>query len=264
MRAACEHIKAVAGQAPFGRIYKLRNTIRTYMRQIILDTETTGLSPQAGHRIIEIGALEMLNRRLTGKKFHYYLNPDRDIDYGAQKIHGITRSFLADKPRFKEVAHDLLAFIKNAELIIHNASFDINFLNYELALLDKNLGNIEDYAQVLDSLSVARKKHPNQKNSLDALSKRYEIDNFDRELHGALLDAQILAQVYLAMTGGQADLSLEVSEQSQRAQTAQEGVQHGSLDFKVVYANSEELAAHTHYLQKIKEANSGQCLWLQD
>lgn len=234
------------------------------MRQIVLDTETTGLSPQAGHRVIEIGALEMVNRRLTGKQFHYYLNPDRDIDYGAQKVHGITRTFLEDKPRFAQIVHELIDFIRGSELIIHNATFDINFLNYELALVDKTLGIVEDYAQVLDSLIIARKKHPNQKNSLDALSKRYEIDHFDRDLHGALLDSQILAQVYLAMTGGQADLSLVVDE----VQTVSH-IEHLTHDlsqqpFKIIYADSTELALHEQYLQKIKEANRGQCLWLQD
>lgn len=233
------------------------------MRQIILDTETTGLSTQSGHRIIEIGAIELINRRITGKKFHYYLNPDRDVDYGAQKIHGITRAFLSDKPRFNTIAHELLTFIRNAELIIHNASFDIGFLNYELALFDKTLGIIEDYAQVTDSLILARKKHPNQKNSLDALSKRYEVDHFDREFHGALLDARILAQVYLAMTGGQSALTLEIVNHTQDTQT-QQSMNKTNHSFIVIQANNEELAAHEKYLNKIKEANGGQCLWLQD
>lgn len=234
------------------------------MRQIVLDTETTGLSPQAGHRVIEIGALELMNRRLTGKQFHFYLNPDRDIDYGAQKVHGLTRAFLSDKPRFAEVAHELLDFIRDAELIIHNAPFDVGFLNYELSLFDQTLGTVENYAQILDSLTVARKKHPNQKNSLDALSKRYEIDHFDRDLHGALLDARILAQVYLAMTGGQADLSLELTQSPQRAHGAHEMMHHHAKPFKVIHADAEELAAHEQYLQKIKEANGGKCLWIQD
>ncbi len=234
------------------------------MRQIVLDTETTGLSPQAGHRVIEIGAIEMINRRITGKQFHYYLNPDRDIDYGAQKVHGLTRAFLADKPRFSDIAHALLDFVRDAELIIHNASFDIGFLNYELSLLDKTLGVVENYAEVTDSLSLARKKHPTQKNSLDALSKRYEIDqHIERDLHGALLDARILAQVYLAMTGGQADLSLEV-ETSKAKHSAPEITRVDAQTFKVIHADPEELAAHAQYLQKIKEANRGQCVWLQD
>ncbi|MGA2655485.1 MAG: DNA polymerase III subunit epsilon [Gammaproteobacteria bacterium] len=234
------------------------------MRQIVLDTETTGLSPEAGHRIIEIGALEMVNRRLTGKQFHYYLNPDRDIDYGAQKVHGITRAFLKDKPRFAEIAHELLAFIRNAELIIHNAPFDIGFLNYELALFDKTLGVVNDYAEVIDSLILARKQHPNQKNSLDALTKRYEIDCFDRELHGALLDAKILAQVYLAMTGGQADLSLEIDQPQKIVHRAKDLTQNNEQTYKIIYADETELATHQQYLQTIKEANRGKCVWLQD
>ncbi len=234
------------------------------MRQIVLDTETTGLSPEAGHRIIEIGALELINRRLTGKQFHYYLNPDRDVDYGAQKVHGLTRAFLKDKPRFPEIVREFLAFIRDAELIIHNAPFDIGFLNYELSLHDKSLGIISDYAQVLDSLVLARKQHPNQKNSLDALSKRYEIDCFDRELHGALLDSKILAQVYLSMTGGQADLSLELEESSKVIVENKEQAEQQHQPFKVIYADTTELAIHEQYLQKIKEANRGQCVWLQD
>jgi DNA polymerase-3 subunit epsilon len=234
------------------------------MRQIVLDTETTGLSTEAGHRIIEIGALELVNRRLTGKQFHYYLNPDRDVDYGAQKVHGLTRSFLKDKPRFSDIAHEFLAFIRDSELVIHNAPFDIGFLNYELYLYDKSLGIISDYAQVVDSLILARKQHPNQKNSLDALSKRYEIDCFDRELHGALLDSKILAQVYLAMTGGQANLSLELEESTQVFSDNKEYAQQQYQPFKVIYADTTELAMHEQYLQKIKEANRGQCVWLQD
>lgn len=234
------------------------------MRQIVLDTETTGLSPEAGHRIIEIGALELVNRRLTGKQFHYYLNPDRDVDYGAQKVHGLTRSFLKDKPRFSEIVKEFIAFIRDAELIIHNAPFDIGFLNYELSLIDKSLGIVSDYAQVVDSLVLARKQHPNQKNSLDALSKRYEIDCFDRELHGALLDSKILAQVYLAMTGGQADLSLEIEETSKAAHIDKNILQTKQQPLKVIYAQAEELVMHEHYLQKIKEASRGQCVWLQD
>ncbi|MFA6037274.1 MAG: DNA polymerase III subunit epsilon [Legionellales bacterium] len=234
------------------------------MRQIVLDTETTGLSPEAGHRIIEIGALEMVNRRLTGKQFHYYLNPDREVDYGAQKVHGLTRAFLSDKLRFAEIVDELLVFIKGAELIIHNAPFDVAFLNYELSLHDKKLGKVEDHAQILDSLVLARKKHPNQKNSLDALSKRYEIDCFDRELHGALLDSRILAQVYLAMTGGQADLSLDIEESSVQTQQQHKIIRQADQTFAVIYAQEEELQLHAQYLQKIKEANRGQCLWLQD
>jgi DNA polymerase III subunit epsilon len=233
------------------------------MRQIVLDTETTGLSPQAGHRIIEIGAIELINRRFTGKQFHYYLHPDREIDYGAQKVHGITLDFLADKPRFPEISAALIEFIRGAELIIHNASFDIGFLNYELSRINKRLGGIDDYAQVTDSLTLARKKHPGQKNSLDALAKRYQITHFERDLHGALLDAQILAQVYLAMTGGQDDLSLDMGITEPVVKTI-EVIHSREADYAVIYADAEESNAHEAYLQKIKEASRGKCVWLQD
>ncbi len=234
------------------------------MRQIVLDTETTGLSPQAGHRIIEIGAVELINRRLTGRQFHYYLHPDREIDYGAQKVHGITLEFLADKPRFHEITDAFLEFIRDAELIIHNATFDTAFINAELTRVSKKLGAIEDYAQILDTLPLARKKHPGQKNSLDALVKRYEVEHFARDLHGALLDAQILAQVYLAMTGGQADLSFEMASAPDTRGESLTPTQNAS-DYTVIYADAEELIAHEQLLKKIKkEAQHGQCLWLQE
>src|SRR5690606_3445463 len=175
------------------------------MRQIILDTETTGLEPAEGHRIIEIGCVEMVSRRLTGNNFHRYLQPDREIDSAAIEVHGITNEFLADKPRFSDVVQEFLAFVKGAELIIHNAAFDVGFINHELRKVNPALGKIEDHCTILDTLIMARKMHPGQRNSLDALCKRYEIDNSHRELHGALLDAEILGDVYLAMTGGQTD-----------------------------------------------------------
>ena len=178
------------------------------MRQIVLDTETTGLDPAQGHRVIEIGCIEIENRRLTGRHFHCYLNPDREIDEGAVQVHGITSSFLADKPRFRKVAADFLQFVSEAELIIHNAPFDIGFLNCELKLAGGQYGRLEDYCSVVDTLTMARKKHPGQRNSLDALCKRYEVDNSQRDLHGALLDAEILADVYLLMTGGQTSFQL--------------------------------------------------------
>ena len=173
-------------------------------RQVVLDTETTGLNPQEGHKIIEIGCVELLNRRLTGKRFHVYINPDRLIDAGAIEVHGITNEFLQDKPRFNEVAQDFIAFIRDSELIIHNAPFDVGFINHELSFLDGNNATVTDYSRVFDTLAYARKKHPGQRNSLDALCKRYGIDNSHRDLHGALLDAEILADVFLLMTGGQA------------------------------------------------------------
>ena len=170
-------------------------------RQVVLDTETTGLNPQEGHRVIEIGCVELINRRITRNHFHVYINPGRTIDAGAIEVHGITNEFLKDKPLFKSIAEDFIAFIQGAEVIIHNAPFDVGFLNHEFHLLPKKLGQMEDYSTVFDSLVFARKKHPGQRNSLDALCKRYNIDNSHRQLHGALLDAEILAEVYLLMTG---------------------------------------------------------------
>ena len=172
------------------------------MRQVVLDTETTGLDVADGHRVIEIGAVEIINRSVTDHYYHQYLNPEREIDAGAQEVHGISLEFLSDKPKFKDVHHDFLEFIGDSELIIHNAPFDVGFLNHELNCIKHKLNNIEDVCSVFDTLIYARKMHPGQRNSLDALCKRYEIDNSHRELHGALLDAQILADVYLAMTGG--------------------------------------------------------------
>lgn len=181
------------------------------MRQIVLDTETTGLEVSLGHRIIEIGCVELINRRVTDNHWHFYINPDREIDSGAFDVHGISNEFLQDKHRFHELADNFLGYIEGAQLVIHNASFDIGFLNYELSLLGDPLRRIEDSCSVLDTLVMARQKHPGQKNNLDALCKRYEIDNSHRSVHGALLDARILADVYLVMTGGQTSLGLEAS-----------------------------------------------------
>jgi len=182
------------------------------LRQVVLDTETTGLEPSEGHRVIEIGCVEVIGRRLTGNTYHQYLNPDRAIDDGAMEVHGITNEFLEDKPRFNQIAPAFLEFIKGSQLIIHNAAFDIGFLNHELKICDQKFGSTygktEDYSSVLDTLLLARKMHPGQRNSLDALCRRYEIINTHRELHGALLDSEILADVYLAMTGGQTKLIL--------------------------------------------------------
>ena len=179
------------------------------MRHVILDTETTGLEPSEGHRIIEIGCLELVHRRPSGRRFHRYLNPDRPVDAGAVEVHGLDDRFLADKPRFHEVVDEFLDFIRGAELVIHNAPFDVGFLNAELARLGPQWGAVEDYAGVTDTLAQARTLHPGQRNSLDALCKRYQVDNSGRELHGALLDAELLAEVYLAMTGGQGSLGLD-------------------------------------------------------
>jgi DNA polymerase-3 subunit epsilon len=179
------------------------------MRQVILDTETTGLEPSDGHRIIEIGCVELVNRRITGNTYHQYIQPDRVIDAGAREVHGITDQFLADKPRFADIAGEFLTFIRGAELVIHNAPFDVGFINHEFALLGKSVGSVSEHCTIVDTLAIARRLHPGQRNNLDALCKRYQIDNSQRDLHGALLDAEILADVYLAMTGGQATLSLD-------------------------------------------------------
>ena len=182
------------------------------MRQIVLDTETTGLEVSQGHRIIEIGCVELINRRVTGNHWHYYFNPGREVDAGAYEVHGISNEFLADKPRFVELAGEFYEYVKGAELIIHNAAFDVGFLDYELGQPELEFAPLEQSCRVLDTLLLARQKHPGQKNNLDALCKRYDIDNSQRSLHGALLDARILADVYLAMTGGQTSLGLDAEQ----------------------------------------------------
>jgi DNA polymerase III subunit epsilon len=232
------------------------------MRQVVLDTETTGLEPSQGHRIIEIGCIELINRRLTGNRYHQYVQPERDIDDAAVEIHGITDEFLADKPRFIDIAEDFLGFIKGAELIIHNAPFDVGFINRELQLLGENFGQLIDYCSVLDTLDQARKFHPGQRNNLDALCKRYGIDNSQRELHGALLDAEILADVYLAMTGGQVSLSLEGIRDVDSSKNAKiSRISDDRPPLPVIRANSEELMAHKHYLQVMVNNNGGICIW---
>ena len=183
------------------------------MRQIVLDTETTGLEVSQGHRIIEIGCVELQNRRVTGNHWHHYFNPQREIDAGAYEVHGISNDFLQDKPLFAELAAEFYEYVRGAELIIHNASFDVGFLNHELSLPESSLAPLEDNCGILDTLILARRKHPGQKNNLDALCKRYDIDNSQRSLHGALLDARILADVYLAMTGGQTSLGLDAEQE---------------------------------------------------
>ena len=232
------------------------------MRQVVLDTETTGLETSQGHRIIEIGCVEVLNRRLTQKRFHQDLKPDREIDAGAMEVHGLTNEFLADKPRFAEVADEFLAFIRDAELIIHNAPFDVGFINYELSRLGAHYGQLSDYCTVLDTLAHARRLHPGQRNSLDALCKRYTIDNSHRELHGALLDAEILADVYLAMTGGQASLLLDAARDAASLVAAE--VQRLSASrppLRVVRADETELAEHMNYLQFIAKKSGAASVW---
>ena len=230
-------------------------------RQIVLDTETTGLEPSQGHRIIEIGCVEVINRRLTHNHWHHYLNPDRKIDAGAFDVHGISNEFLQDKPRFSELVDDFLDYIRGAELIIHNAPFDIGFLNHELALLESDQPRIKDVSTVLDTLVLARQMHPGQKNNLNALCKRYEIDNSARTLHGALLDSEILADVYLLMTGGQTALSLDNSDadhQDNLLDLSGSNITHENL---VVWGvNAEDAMSHQQYLEYLQK-KSGTCAW---
>ena len=237
------------------------------MRQIVLDTETTGLSTAQGHRIIEIGCIELLNRRISGREFHRFLNPDREIDEGAEAVHGISRADLETAPRFSEVVDELLEFLRGAELVIHNAPFDVGFLEYELELIDHPQPKIDQHASVLDTLTLARELHPGQRNSLDALCKRYEVDASKRDVHGALIDSELLANVYLAMTGGQSSLLLDEEE-------SRSGIDHpdaeevvrattdsasASLELVVIKASDKELAAHEAMLEKIRK--SGACVW---
>lgn len=232
------------------------------MRQIILDTETTGLSPKEGHRIIEIGCVELINRRFTGNNFHQYINPGREIDYGALKVHGITQEKLQHEPYFIDVVDRLMEYLNGAELVIHNAPFDVGFLDHELRLTDKGFGPITEYCGVLDTLTLARRIHPGQRNGLDALCSRYEVDNSQRDLHGALLDAGLLAHVYLAMTGGQAALFGEEeggeSTRSRQVQAGQHQVDCASL--VTIKPDAAELEAHQTYLKHIKET-AGKCYW---
>jgi DNA polymerase-3 subunit epsilon len=233
------------------------------MRQIVLDTETTGLEPELGHRIIEIGCVELVNRRATGRTFHRYLNPEREIDDAALAVHGISRTDLDGQPRFAEVHEELLAFVADAELVIHNAAFDVAFLDAELARLPGELRRIPVICQVLDTLALAREMHPGQRNNLDALARRYEVDNSHRELHGALLDARILADVYLAMTGGQGALALAEAAAPRGADGARplrELVRTGLL-LPVPAASAEEVRAHEGLLALIAKLSGGRCLW---
>lgn len=232
------------------------------MRQIVLDTETTGLEPTEGHRIIEIGCLELLDRRPTGRTFHEYVNPDRPVDPGAMQIHNITNEFLVNKPRFSEIAAALMTFTEGAELIIHNAPFDVAFINNELRILGDTGADIAKRYSILDTLELARQLHPGQKNSLDALCKRYHVDNSSRQFHGALLDAQILADVYLAMTGGQAALLLDGLAEAGHLRGADSNrIDRTVLKLKVIRASEGELIAHHSRLEAINEASGGKCLW---
>ena len=225
------------------------------LRQIILDTETTGLDPKSGHRGIEIGCIELINRKFTGEQFHVYLNPDRDSDEAALEVHGLTTEFLSDKPRFEEIYDDFVTFIKESELLIHNAEFDIKFLDHEINLLSKNLPLVaECVSKVTDTLQIAREKHPGQRNSLDALVKRYEIGGYDRELQGALLDSQILGDVYLSKTGGQSALDFTDSTSEQlNEKTETDGQLSSKLNLKVVELTDNEVKEHEEYLLRMKE-----------
>ncbi len=235
-------------------------------RQVVLDTETTGLETSQGHRIIEIGCVELIGRRLTGRHYHQYINPERDIDAGAMEVHGITNEYLQDKPVFAAIADEFLEFIRGAELVIHNAPFDVGFLDNELKLLGRK-ESVEDHCTVIDSLVMARQKHPGQRNSLDALCQRYGVDNSQRDLHGALLDAEILADVYLLMTGGQIGLTLageganagggpEVANEIRRLSAQRQPL-------PVLRATEVELSAHQERLEAIDKASDGNCRWLQ-
>ncbi len=235
-------------------------------RQIVLDTETTGMNKfglhYEGHRIIEIGAVEVVNRRLTGKNFHVYIKPDRQVDPKAYDIHGISDKFLADKPVFADIATQFLVFIRGAELVIHNAVFDIGFMDQELRLLNQDMPKIETFCSIIDSLLLARRLFPGKRNSLDALCDRYDIDNSKRTLHGALLDAEILAEVYLAMTGGQTSLTFSMEDTAKQDEFGD--VQHivcSAPLLKIGYASDEEIAAHEARLDVIEKIGHRDCLW---
>ncbi len=226
-------------------------------RKIILDTETTGLDVTRNHRIIEIGCIEIINRKYTGKKFHHYLNPLREIDQGAINVHGISNDFLKDKPLFEDIKDDLLEFIKNSELIIHNAPFDIGFLEYEYKKAKQNI-NISSICEIFDTLTYARQLHPGQKNTLDALCKRYNVDNSSRDFHGALLDARILGDIYLSMTGGQTSFDLGAEKLSKNNYQKLENIND---KFIIRFADENELREHKRICQEIDDLSKGRCIW---
>lgn len=238
------------------------------MRQIVLDTETTGLETTQGHRIIEIGCVELFNRRLTGRHYHQYINPEREVDAGAFQVHGISNEMLADKPKFAQIAEEFLSFIGDADLIIHNAAFDIGFINAEFARLTPRPATVETNRAVIDSLLLARAKHPGQKNNLDALCKRYGVDNSQRDLHGALLDAEILADVYLLMTGGQTALSLGGNQSTNKDSTSSVSeirrLPPTRKPLPVVVAAVDELVSHEAKLATIDKSSGGNCIWLKE
>ena len=233
------------------------------MKQIVLDTETTGLDPASGHRIIEIGCVEIENRRTTQRRYHQYINPEREIDAGAIEVHGLTSEFLGTKPKFAEIAQEFLEFIRGAELIIHNAPFDTAFIDHEFKLHDDAWGVVGDHCTITDTLTMARDLHPGQRNNLDALCRRYEVDNTHRDLHGALLDAELLADVYLAMTGGQVDLQLVADSANQSRVTAANisKVISSRAAIPVIQPTADELAAHQANLSRIDSVSGGECVW---
>lgn len=232
-------------------------------RQILLDTETTGLDRKSGHRIIEIGCVEIINRKYTGNEFHVYLNPERDSDPGALEVHGLTTEFLSDKPKFAEIYEEFIEFVKDAELLIHNAEFDIGFLNHEISLISKKLNSVDKHvSSITDTLQIAREKHPGQRNSLDALVNRYEVGGYDRELHGALLDSKILGDVYLAMTGGQSTLDFtnqnDVGDQVVQTISSKDT----NLNLIITDVSEEEHKSHLEYLQRMKDETGVTPVWL--
>lgn len=229
------------------------------MRQIVLDTETTGIDPAAGHRIIEIGCVELMERQLTGRHYHVYINPEREVEAEAITVHGITNEFLADKPLFADVAEEFFEFIKGAELVIHNAAFDVGFMDAEFSRL-KPVRKTADHCGIVDSLAIARKKHPGQKNSLDALCKRYGVDNSSRELHGALLDAEILADVFLLLTGGQTALLLDASGEDGAGGDGIRRIATGRSPLPVLSPNEEESAAHHEFMEQMAK-QAGETVW---
>ncbi len=232
------------------------------MRQVVLDSETTGLDVEQGHRIIEIGCVELVNRRRTGRTFHHYINPQREIDGAAEQVHGITNEMLRDKPCFRDIAAELLEFVVDAELVIHNADFDMDFLARELELAALDGATLRQRCRVVDTLALARRLHPGQRNGLDALCRRYNVDNSGRDFHGALLDAQLLADVYLAMTGGQAALSLEAPPPAVGS-TASAQLDRAGLELVVVRASAEEIAAHERQLDLLARSCPQGVVWRQ-
>ena len=231
-------------------------------RQIILDTETTGLDFKTGHRIIEIGCVELVNRKFTGNEYHTYINPERESDEGALRVHGLTTEFLADKPKFSEIYEEFIDFIKDSELLIHNAEFDIGFLDNEIKLVSKDLVPVEkEVLKITDTLQIAREKHPGQRNSLDALVNRYDINGYDRELHGALLDSKILGDVYLSMTGGQSDLDFSTTDENEHNSSLSQDQTSSGKKLKVIKVTAQEKARNLEYLSKMKEETDVEPIW---